>query len=333
MGDPAGIGGELAARLAHSDALAAGGEVRLVIFGDRHVYAAGASAGGLPGTLPMISEDAAADAREFASLVNVPLAESACIHAGKPSLSAGLFAQRNFQAALNLARSGHASAVVYMPLNKRSMRLADESYDDDIDFIEKCLETGRPASEFNILDDLWNARVTSHIPLSAVASRISINQIIAAAELTEKTMRAAGHERPRIAVAGLNPHAGDGGNYGREEIEIIAPAVAAAESRGLDITGPYPADTIFLMARSGRFDAVLTMFHDQGQIAMKLMGFDRGVTLIAGYDFPICTPAHGTAFDIVGKGTASTGAAENAVLLAARLSGPRLHPPREKQGA
>jgi 4-hydroxythreonine-4-phosphate dehydrogenase len=295
-----------------------------VLFGDREDFAAGARVAALPNTLEPVSEEAAADAHAFACLVEVPLAESACIHAGEASLSAGLFAQKNFQAALNFARSGRASAVVYMPLNKRSMRLADGSYDDDIDFINKCLGVGQPASEFNILDNLWNARVTSHIPLSAVAGRISVENIVAAAELTERTMRAAGHERPRIAVAGLNPHAGDGGNYGSEEIDIIAPAVAAAASRELDITGPYPADTVFLMARSGRFDAVLTMFHDQGQIAMKLMGFDRGVTLIAGYDFPICTPAHGTAFDIVGKGTANTGSVENAVLLAARLSGPHI---------
>ena len=117
-------------------------------------------------------------------------------------------------------------------------------------------------------------------------------------------MRTAGFERPRIAVAGLNPHAGDGGNFGREEIDAIGPAVEQAAADGIATEGPFPADTVFLRAKGGAFDAVLTMYHDQGQIAMKLMGFDRGVTLLGGFPFPICTPAHGTAYDIAGKGIA-----------------------------
>jgi 4-hydroxythreonine-4-phosphate dehydrogenase len=134
-------------------------------------------------------------------------------------------------------------------------------------------------------------------------------------------MRNAGFVRPRIAVAGLNPHAGDGGNFGREEIDIIAPVVAAGQRDGIAAEGPFPADTVFLRAKGGAFDAVLTMYHDQGQIAMKLMGFDRGVTLLGGFPFPICTPAHGTAYDIAGQGTASIGASRAAVLLAADMAG------------
>jgi 4-hydroxythreonine-4-phosphate dehydrogenase len=126
--------------------------------------------------------------------------------------------------------------------------------------------------------------------------------------------------RPRIAVAGLNPHAGDGGNFGREEIEIIAPAVDAARQDGIAAEGPFPADTVFVRAKTGAFDAVLTMYHDQGQIAMKLMGFDRGVTLLGGFPFPICTPAHGTAYDIAGRGIAFTGASRAALLLAAEMA-------------
>ena len=119
----------------------------------------------------------------------------------------------------------------------------------------------------------------------------------------------------------LNPHAGDGGNFGREEIDIIAPAVAAGQREGIAVEGPYPADTVFLRAKGGAFDAVLTMYHDQGQIAMKLMGFDRGVTMLGGFPFPICTPAHGTAYDIAGQGDRqSVGAARAAVLLAAEMA-------------
>ena len=121
-------------------------------------------------------------------------------------------------------------------------------------------------------------------------------------------------------MAALNPHAGDGGNFGREEIDIIAPAVEAARAKGIGCDGPYPADTVFVRARRGDYDAVLTMYHDQGQIAMKLMGFDRGVTLLGGFPFPICTPAHGTAYDIAGKGIANIGATRAAVLLAAAMA-------------
>ena len=151
---------------------------------------------------------------------------------------------------------------------------------------------------------LWNARVTSHISLAEVAARITTDAVLRAIRLTDGSMRKAGFARPRIAVAGLNPHAGDGGNFGREEIDAIEPAVAQARADGIATEGPFPADTVFLRAKGGAFDAVLTMYHDQGQIAMKLMGFDRGVTLLGGFDFPICTPAHGTAYDIAGQGIA-----------------------------
>ena len=129
-----------------------------------------------------------------------------------------------------------------------------------------------------------------------------------------------GFARPRIAVAGLNPHAGDGGNFGSEEIDVIEPAVAPRQGTGAAVEGRFPSDTVFLRAKNGDFDAVLTMYHDQGQIAMKLMGFDRGVTLIGGFPFPICTPAHGTAYEIAGRGIANVGASREALLLAVRMA-------------
>jgi 4-hydroxythreonine-4-phosphate dehydrogenase len=172
-----------------------------------------------------------------------------------------------------------------------------------------------------VLDRLWNARVTSHIALRDVASRLSVERIHRALNLTNQCMRRAGFAQPAIAVAGLTPHAGDGGNFGREEIDVIAPAVAAGRREGIAAEGPFPADTVFLRAKNGAFDAVLTMYHDQGQIAMKLMGFDRGVTLLGGFPFPIITPAHGTAYDIAGRGIASIGASRAALLLAAEMAG------------
>ena len=129
-------------------------------------------------------------------------------------------------------------------------------------------------------------------------------------------LRARGIEQPRIGVCALNPHAGESGKFGRHEIELITPAVEELQRRGVDATGPFPSDTIFLKARDGAFDGVLTMYHDQGQIAVKLLGFDRGVTMAGGLSVPVCTPAHGTAFDVVGKRVASTGAYEHAFRVA-----------------
>jgi 4-hydroxythreonine-4-phosphate dehydrogenase len=210
--------------------------------------------------------------------------------------------------------------VCFTPFNKQAMRMADSTYDDEIRFTAGVLGTTGPATEFNILEGLWNARVTSHVPMAEMPKLLTVDAIVGALELTSSALRAAGFNPPRIAVAALNPHAGDGGNFGREEIDVIAPAVEAARAKGIGCDGPYPADTVFVRARRGDYDAVLTMYHDQGQIAMKLMGFDRGVTLLGGFPFPICTPAHGTAYDIAGKGVANIGATRAAVLLAAAMA-------------
>jgi 4-hydroxythreonine-4-phosphate dehydrogenase len=200
------------------------------------------------------------------------------------------------------------------------MRFAYPGYDDEIRFVRDAIGFEGAASEFNILDRLWNARVTSHIPLSEVAANITQERILKALTLADANLRLAGFEPPRIAVAGINPHAGDGGNFGRDEIDTIEPAVRAAKAKGFTVEGPFPSDTVFLRAKNGDFDAVLTMYHDQGQIAMKLIGFDRGVTLIGGFPFPICTPAHGTAYEIAGKGVANLGASRAALQLAIKMA-------------
>ncbi len=133
-------------------------------------------------------------------------------------------------------------------------------------------------------------------------------------------MRKAGIEKPRIAVAALNPHAGEGGLFGTEEIDIIRPAIEAMQREGIDCEGPFPSDTVYLKAFAGHYDSVLAMYHDQGQIATKLKGFNKGVTITAGLETVFTTPAHGTAFDIVGKGIADIGAYEAAIKLAARIA-------------
>jgi 4-hydroxythreonine-4-phosphate dehydrogenase len=319
MGDPAGISPELAAKLLASPAIRDVAE--LVIFGDRRVLEAGARVAG--STLDIDVLSGADELRAYRGkpiLIDLRNLDPASVTPGKATASGGKFAIQNFRAALQYAGAGKAAAVFFTPFNKHAMRLAEPSYDDEINFVRGALKHAGAASEFNVLGGLWNARVTSHIPLSKVAASITTEAILRGLALTEASMRAAGFAKPRIAVAALNPHAGDGGNFGREEIDVIEPAVRAAVEKGLAVEGPFPADTVFLRAKNGQFDAVLTMYHDQGQIAMKLMGFDRGATLIGGFPFPICTPAHGTAYEIAGKGIANAGAGEQAFLLATRIA-------------
>lgn len=318
MGDAAGIGGELMAKILDDAEVRA--EADILLIGDRRVLNSGRDLVG--GSTSVLDLDASApewNGRE-PTLLDLHHLDPDDIRAGEASAAGGAFALRNFSIALRLAAAGGADAVCFTPFNKYAMRLAEPDYVDEIGFIKRETGSESDGSEFNVLEEVWNARVTSHVPLGDVASHITGERVLRAIELTESTMRGAGIERPRIGVAGLNPHAGDGGNFGREEIEVIAPAVEEAKLRQLAVDGPIPSDTVYVRALKGEFDAVLTMYHDQGQIAMKLIGFDRGVTLIGGYPFWITTPAHGTAYDIAGKGVASPNATREALLLASRLA-------------
>jgi 4-hydroxythreonine-4-phosphate dehydrogenase len=304
IGDPAGISPELTAKvLALKEVREA---ARVVVVGDRRIF-----------------DDGARIARSSATpdeFVEVKHADPAGIKRGVATKAGGESALANYRTALRMVADGKADAACFTPFNKQAMRMAEPTYDDEILFTSNVLGFKGLATEYNVLEGLWNARVTSHIPLAEVPANLSIGKIVAALELATTSLRAAGFDPPRIGVAALNPHAGDGGNFGREEIDIIEPAVKQAKAKGLPADGPYPADTVFVRAKAGQFDAVLTMYHDQGQIAMKLLGFDRGVTLLGGYPFPICTPAHGTAYDIAGKGVANVGAARAALLLAAQMA-------------
>lgn len=303
MGDPCGISPELTAKVLALEEVRKA--ARVVVIGDRRVFDEGARV---------------AKASPEVEFVDLKHLDPAAVQRGVASKAGGESALANYRHALRMVADGEADAVCFTPFNKQAMRMADPSYDDEIRFTAGVLGFKGAATEFNVLEGLWNARVTSHVPLKEVSSLLKVDDIVANLELTANALRAAGFEPPRIGVAALNPHAGDGGNFGREEIDVIEPAVKKARAKGLPADGPYPADTVFLRAKAGQFDAVLTMYHDQGQIAMKLLGFDRGVTLLGGFPFPICTPAHGTAYDIAGKGIANVGATREAVLLAARMA-------------
>jgi 4-hydroxythreonine-4-phosphate dehydrogenase len=156
--------------------------------------------------------------------------------------------------------------------------------------------------------------------LSDVPGEITAGKIFDAAVLIARALQSAGVAAPRIAIAALNPHAGEGGLLGTEENAAIRPAIEQARRAGIDASGPWPADTLFIAASRGAYDGVVTMYHDQGQIALKLLGFDRGVTVSGGLPVPIATPAHGTAYDIAGKGVADVGAMREAWALACKMA-------------
>ena len=326
MGDPAGVSPELTAKLLALDEVRAA--ANLVVFGDRRVLEEGARVANVTLDIDVVESGAPMDASARPVLVDLGHLDPADVKRGEATAVGGAFATTNFRHALLMAKAGEADAVCFTPFNKQAMRYVYAGYDDEIRFVSDVTGFEGAAREFNILEGLWNARVTSHIPLKEVADSLTPEAIVAELALTDRCLRAAGFANPRIAVAGLNPHAGDGGNFGREEIDVIEPAVKMAVAKGFNASGPYPADTVFLRAKGGAFDAVLTMYHDQGQIAMKLMGFDRGVTMLGGFPFPICTPAHGTAYDIAGRGIANIGASRAALLLAARMASPAAEPAR-----
>ena len=239
---------------------------------------------------------------------------------GECSEAAGQAALQALAAATRLARDGAVQAILFAPLNKHSLRLAGMQEEDELRYMQGVFEVRNFTCEFNITDQLWTSRVTSHVPLREVADLITQDAVRDAVHIIDGALKRSGIARPRIAVSGLNPHAGDGGSIGREEIEVIAPAVERLRREGLEASGPWSPDTVFIAARRGDFDAVVSMYHDQGQIAMKLMGFERGVTLHGGLPVPVATSASGSAFDIAGKGLARIDGLQHAFDLCLRMA-------------
>jgi 4-hydroxythreonine-4-phosphate dehydrogenase len=321
MGDPAGISAEIAAKLLADRSIH--DKASLLVIGDRRTLADGERVAGVETIIKVVSEPRAAKAGEplFYDLHN---SDPKSVPLGRASQAGGASVMANFRTGLQLARDGFADVVFFTPFNKQALRLAGNPYLDEIHFAADVLGYTGPCSEFNILGNIWNARVTSHIPFRDVIKHITIDNVLNALTLTDKTMRSAGFANPRIALAALNPHAGDGGTFGTEEIDVLEPALARAKQQGVAAQGPFPADTVFLRARAGQFDAVLTLFHDQGQIAIKALGFDQGVTVLGGLPVPLCTPAHGTAYDIAGKGIANIEASKRAFAIACSMGSGRM---------
>lgn len=309
FGDPAGVGPELVARQLADPATSAAADILLI--GDEQELR---DAMGDAGVEFEWTREAGTDVPQLVD--NGGTRPDGGFVRREPSRAGGLWAMASLRRALELSKQGDVDAIVFAPLNKSSLHLAGMQENDEMSWFETVLDDGTTATELNILPELVTGRVTSHCSIAEVADLITFDLIVERGELLERVLRARGIEQPRIGVCALNPHAGESGKFGRHEIELITPAVAELQRRGVDATGPFPSDTIFLKARDGAFDGVLTMYHDQGQIAVKLLGFDRGVTMAGGLSVPVCTPAHGTAFDVVGKRVASTGAYEHAFRVA-----------------
>ena len=318
LGDPAGIGPEIVAK---SLALPETRQwCRPLVVGDARVAEAGISCAGVP--LVVRRCTGVADLRGATGTLEIlDLANAApgSFPLKQVSLAAGRATLETLERAIRLAQAGDVSAVIFAPLNKQAMPLAGNPFGDEHGLIAHWLGvTG--CGEINVVDDLWTSRVTSHIGLREVSQRLTVDGVLGAIRLMHSTLRRAGTAEPRIGVAALNPHGGEGGLFGPEEETVIAPAVKSAQGEGIQALGPFPADTIFVRARRGEFDGVVTMYHDQGQIALKLLGFDRAVTVLGGLPIPVTTPAHGTAFDIVGKGKADVGAFQAALRMAVRMA-------------
>ena len=315
LGDRNGIGPEITARLMSE--WKASDAVIPVVVGDRAVFERGCRAAGVEPKMTRIATLAEArTAGTTPAFVDLPFSASMDT-VGQVSAAAGGEVLHTLAHLIAAAQAGVLDGIVYAPLNKQAMVKAGHTGADEAELFGRLL--GGEASEINVLGDLSTSRVTSHVPVGAIAGLITQRSVRAGILRMRDFLLSIGVAEPRLAVAGLNPHAGEGGVFGKEEIEIIEPAIRGLRDQGILVEGPFPADTVFPRVLKGGYDAVVTMYHDQGQIALKLLGLGRGVTVIGGLSVPIATAGHGTAFDIAGKGIASSEGLAAALDLCVRM--------------
>ncbi|MBI2188976.1 MAG: 4-hydroxythreonine-4-phosphate dehydrogenase PdxA [Acidobacteria bacterium] len=322
LGDPTGIGPEIAAKVLASNV--AGDAARLVVIGDARVLDLGMRDAGvrIPYTAYARLEDVPWPSPAL-PVVDLGNCDPARLPRGEVSPEAGRVCGETLERMVGFACEGRLDAVTFAPLNKAALHRGGYPFPDEHQMFARLTGHTGFYGEMNVIPEFATFRVTSHVSLRQAIDLITPERIEAALRLADTTLRALGHDRPRIGVAALNPHCGENGLFGDEEIRIIRPTVERLRAEGIGATGPYSSDTIFLKARRGEFDGVVMMYHDQGQIATKLLGFNKGVTVTAGLETVFTTPAHGTAFDIVGQGKADPGGLEYALRLAARLAAAR----------
>ena len=307
LGDPAGIGPDITllayVARSHEDI------PPFVLLGDEAVLAARAKALGL--SVPVATVDDPREAFDaFAEALPIlPIEVAGQVVAGRPDLAAMPAVKQSIETAVKLVRDGAARAVVTNPVSKSLLYQAGFTFPGHTEYLAALANGGDApllpvmmlvAGPFKVVP------VTIHIPLADVPAKLTKELILATIKTTEKDLcRFFGFDRPRLAVSGLNPHAGEDGSLGREEIDVIAPAIEAARADGLDVTGPHPADTLFHAGARAHYDAALCMYHDQALVPFKTLAFEEGVNVTLGLPFVRTSPDHGTAFDIAGTGKAN----------------------------
>jgi 4-hydroxythreonine-4-phosphate dehydrogenase len=330
MGDPAGIGPEIIAkaarRLRHR---LDGGHLRLLVIGHRSALAAAAAlVQGAP------SFEVVEEAAEWPALALLPAGEErGPVPPGEISAEGGRFAYLAVESGVRLALAHRVDAIVTAPLNKAALNLAGHHFAGHTDMLASL--TGTRSSVMMLAHgDMRVSHVTTHVALEQVPGLLTPERLRRTIDLTYAALLGLGIARPHIAIAALNPHAGEGGLFGRQDIEISAPVIAECVEGGMRITGPVPGDTVFVKLRARQFDAVVAMYHDQGHIPVKLLGFNvdpatgvwnalSGVNITLGLPIVRTSVDHGTAFDIAGQGIANEDSLIEAIEYAERLAANR----------
>ena len=320
MGDPAGIGPELA--MAAWRARSRGDAPFYLLAAPAHLVGLARRVGF---EAPIIETEPGQAARVVGrGLPVVPLENPVEAESGRPDVRNAAATIESIARAVSAVREGNASAVVTNPIAKAVLYGAGFRFPGHTEFLGDLAKAWGDAA-FPVMmiwsETLAVVPVTIHIPLAEAPKALSVELIVKTARVVDRDLRARfGVARPRLALAGLNPHAGEGGAMGREEIAIIAPAIEQLRAEGIDAVGPMPADTMFHAKARARYDVALTMYHDQGLIPVKTLAFDEGVNVTLGLPFVRTSPDHGTAFDIAGAGLANPASLIAALKLADRLT-------------
>lgn len=322
MGEPAGIGGEIVLK-AWAERRTTGVPPFVVLDDPQRLTRLGALIGlDVPVRTVAAPEDAAGVFD--AALPVLPLPLSAPVESGKPNPANGAAVIASIDRAVELVRQGRASAVVTNPIQKSALYAAGFRHPGHTEYLAHLVGLAEEPVMMLATADLRVVPVTIHVALRQAVEMLSTAAIVHCGRVTAAALaRDFGIAAPRLAVAALNPHAGEGGSMGREEIEVIAPAVAALRAAGIDAVGPKPADTLFHAHARPRYDAVLCMYHDQALIPLKTVDFDTGVNVTLGLPFVRTSPDHGTALDLAGTGKASASSLVAAMKMAAGMAARR----------
>ncbi|EPB2247503.1 D-threonate 4-phosphate dehydrogenase [Citrobacter sp. FDAARGOS_156] len=253
------------------------------------------------------------------NVIDEPLADPAALEPGVVQAQAGDLAYRCIKRATALALSGEIKAIATAPLNKEALHMAGHHYPGHTELLAQ-LTNSKDYAMVLYTEQLKVIHVTTHIALRKFLDTLSEQRVKTVIQVADDFLRRVGFDNPRIAVAGVNPHAGENGLFGEEEITIVGPAVQAMQAKGLNVTGPCPPDTVFMQCHEGMYDMVVAMYHDQGHIPLKLLGFYDGVNITAGLPFIRTSADHGTAFDIAWTGKAKSESMAVSIQLAMQIT-------------